>query len=266
MPEYTYDPAAGEAVETTRGASGLSTPDTSPTIEEVESRQVNQFASGMGRRARLDQALAAPTDEDIDSGNYDPRQAEVETMLNEAIAMASKADNPSQRAMWEAKAEKYASALVGNQLKDNTLKVVKDWDKENLSARQELENSSIDVAAALAFAGDSDMSDESIEAWNTQLQSKNKTEAKNAAVVLDAYRKNPDFFTTEDFISIPESLEHEIVDQYGEHVAHVIATTSQALANGIAKPSDVIRMYSQDLAVQKAVMNLMKQGKIVLPI
>ena len=41
--------------------------------------------------------------------------------------------------------------------------------RDGLSARQELENSSIDVAAALAHAGDSNMSDESIEAFNTQL-------------------------------------------------------------------------------------------------
>ena len=75
MPEFTYDPSAGEAVETTRGASGLSNQDESPTIEEVEARQVQQFASGMGRRAQLEKATAGFTDEDVDNGTFHPGQA-----------------------------------------------------------------------------------------------------------------------------------------------------------------------------------------------
>ena len=266
MPEYTFDPSAGEAVETTRGASGLSNQDESPTIEEVESRQVQQFSQGMSRRAQLEKATAGFTDEDVDSGSFDPIAAEVETMLNEAISKASKATTPAERANWNAKAEKYAAALVGNQQKNNSLKVVKDFDRDHLTARQELENSSIDVAAALQFAGDSDMSDESIEAFNTQLNSKNKVEAMNAAKLLDDYRKNPEYFKTEDYIPIPESVENEIVDEFGQEVAHILSTTSLALANGIAKPADVFKMYAGHPGVTKAVKTLLKRGTIVLPI
>ena len=266
MPEFTYDPSAGEAVETTRGASGLSNEDQSPTIEEVEARQVQQFTQGMSRRARIEQATAGFTDEDVDSGSFDPIAAEVETMLNEAISKASKATTPAERANWNAKAEKYALALVGNQKKNNSLDVKKDWDRDGLTARQELENSSIDVAAALAHAGDSDMSDASIEAFNAQLNSKDKIEAMNAAKLLDDYRQNPQYFITEGYTSIPESVENEIVNEFGEHVGHVLATTSQALANGIATPADVFKLHAGDPAVQKAVKTLLKRGTIVLPI
>ena len=266
MPEFTYDPAAGEAVETTRGASGLSNEDTSPTIEEVESRQVQQFSQGMNRRAQLEQALAAPTDEDIDSGSYHVGQADVEVKLQEAISKASKANNPAERATWNARAEQYAEALVKHQTGKNSLGVVKDFDRDGLSAREELENSSIDVAAALAHAGESDMSDDSIAAFNTQLQSKNKVEAMNAAKLLDDYRKNPEYFKTEDYLPIPESVENEIVNEFGEEVGHILSTTSLALANGIAKPADVFKMYAGHPGVTKAVKTLLKRGTIVLPI
>jgi hypothetical protein len=220
----------------------------------------------MSRRAQLEQATAGFTDEDVDSGSFDPQAAEVETMLNEAIAMASKATDPAQRALWNSKAEKYATALVGNQMKNNSLNVAKDFDRDGLSARQELENSSIDVVAALEHAGQSGMSDESIDAFNAQLQSKNKIEAMNAAKLLDDYRKNPEYFITEGYSSIPESVENEIVNEFGEHVGHVLATTSQALANGIATPADVFKLHAGDPAVQKAVKTLLKRGTIVLPI
>ncbi len=65
MPEFQYDPAAGEATEVVRGGGSPNQEPGTPTIEEVESRQVNQFSQGMNRRAQLEQALAAPTDEDI---------------------------------------------------------------------------------------------------------------------------------------------------------------------------------------------------------
>ena len=266
MPEFQYDPAAGEATEVVRGASQPSEEPGTPTIEEVESRQVRQFAQGMSRRADLAQAIAAPTDEDVDSGTYHSGQADVEVKLQEAISKASKADNPSERAMWNSRAEQFAEALVKHQTGKNSLQVVKDFDVEGLSARKELENQSIDVAAALTHASESDMSDESIDAFNAQLNSKNKVEAMNAAKLLDDYRKNPEYFKTEDYIPIPESVENDIVTEFGEEVAHILSTTSLALANGIAKPADVFKMYAGHPSVNKAVKTLLKRGTIVLPI
>ena len=266
MPEFQYDPSSGESTEVVRGASQPSEEPGTPTIEEVESRQVQQFARGMTQRAAREQALAAPTDEDIDSGNYHTGQPDVELKLQEAISMAAKASDPSQRAMWNSRAEQFAEALVSHQMGKNSLKVVKDFDREKLSAREQLEDASIDVAAALTHASDSDMSDESIAAFNTQLNSKNKIEAKNAASLLDDFRKNPEYFKTEDYLPIPESVENDIVDEFGQEVAHILSTTSLAIANGIAKPADVFKMYAGHPSVNKAVKTLLKRGTIVLPI
>jgi hypothetical protein len=180
------------------------------TPEIIEAKNVERTAQGLGQRARIELATTQLTDSDVDSGNYDPRQAAAESLLQEAISKASKATDPAQRAKWSAESERIAASLVNHQLVEKNTKTQER--REESSAFEELQNQSIDVKAALEFAGASDMSDESIEGWNKQLQSKNKVEAMNAGKLLDDFRSNPEYFITENYQPISGDLENSIVD------------------------------------------------------
>jgi hypothetical protein len=236
------------------------------TPESIEQHNVDRAAQGLSRRAHLAQATAGITDEDCDTGNFDSRQAGAEQLLQEAISKASRATSPAERARWSAESERIASSLVNHQLKEGNTETVQKVD--NGSVREQLQNAGYDIDRALNFAAESDMSDDAIAAWNEELNSKNSSTAKNAALLLDDFSKTPQYFTTtrEEFQVVTEDLEQEIVSSYGEEVAHAVMTGSLALANGLTTPQKLHALYSGNPTIAKAVQNLLMAGKLKFPI
>ena len=229
----------------------------------VQESRLNQMGAGLDRRARLQHDIQGISDEDLDSDHFDQNQAATESRLNEAIAKASRSDNPNDRAKWSAEAERLAAALVAHQQGQKI--EYKDEDAQ-ISARQELENKGYHVDSILDHAG-SVLDDDAVDEWNALVKSTDKALAKDSVVMLRALQNNPEHYVLdrEDFSPIPESLGHEISKEFGDHVAHVLETTSLAVANGMATPSELYQMYRNDSQVLTAFATLLNRGTIQFP-
>ena len=242
----------------------------SPQITEnldtqvVDEARHNRMGAGLERRAQLQHNLQGVADDDLDSGNFNPQQAEAENLLNEAIAKAAQANTPSDRAKWSAEAERLAGALVGYQ-QGQEIKV--DDPEKHITARQELENSGYNVDGVLEHAG-TVLDDGAIEEWDAMVKSTDKTLAKDSVVMLRALQNQPEHYVLdkEDFTPIPESLGHEISKEFGDDVAHVLETTSLAVANGLASLSELFQMYRNDSKVLTAFATLLNRGTIQFPL
>ena len=234
------------------------------TPESIEQHNVDRAAQGLSRRAHIAQATAGITDEDADEGNFLPQQAAAEQLLQEAISKASKATNPAERAKWSAESERLAAALVGGQLRERNTET-KQLPEES-STFEELKNESVDVEGVLAWAGEN-LSDESIEGFNKLTQSKDKQTAKDAVMLLGLAKTSPEHFVHIDsgeFVPLSHNQATDIAADFGNEVAKILHTTSHALAEGLAKPADVIAMYQHNAPVRKAVATLIKRNQIRL--
>ena len=234
------------------------------TPETIEAKNVERTAQGLSQRARIELATTQLTDSDVDSGNYDHRQAAAESLLQEAISKASKATNPADRAKWSAESERIAAGLVGHQLKERNTETQQI--PEESSAFEELKNESVDVEGVLAWAGQ-ELSDESLEGFNKLTQSKDKKTAKDAVMILGLAQTEPHKFVhmdSGDFTPISHNQATDIAAEFGDEVAKIIHTTSHAIQEGHAKPADVIAMYQRNIPVRKAVLTLLRRGDIKL--
>ena len=83
-----------------------------PTQQEIQDHHFDVVAQGLGQRHRNTHYTTQITDEDIDNGSVHPALAGNEFALQTAIANASKATNPAERAHWQAEAEKLAARSV----------------------------------------------------------------------------------------------------------------------------------------------------------
>ena len=266
MASYTYDPAAGEAVET----SSLNQTDNSPeTIsnspEELENQRFAQMAKGFADRDRAKEYQGGISDEDYDSGNFNANQADLELQLQEVQQKQSRATNPTEKARFAAEAERIATELVTGNTAQPKIKAKAKEDKT--SVKEELKNIGVDVDAALNNAAEV-LSDESADEFNKLLQSDDKNEQMVAAQMLHNIRSHPEQFNTniEDHQVLDQTLVNEIAKEFGQDVADDLHTLSVSVKQGVCSPAQALKMHSGNSKLAKAAKTLMKRGTIVLTV
>ena len=82
--------------------------------DELQQHHFDHVAQNLNTRRQNEYLTTQITDEDIDGGlgGIHPALAENEANLQHAIAQASRATNPTERARWQALAEQYAARSV----------------------------------------------------------------------------------------------------------------------------------------------------------
>ena len=103
--------------------------------------------------------------------------------------------------------------------------------------------------------------------WDALVKDPDKNIAKPSVTLLRQLHDRLDDFLMEKekFVPIPTELEAEIVSGFGEEVGHILATSSLVVANRIACPSDIWKMYQNHEGVPLAFITLMGRGSIRMP-
>ena len=230
------------------------------TPEQIQEHGLNQMAAGLGRRAQLQHDLTGITDEDLDSENFDPQQAKAESLLNEAIANASKATNPADRMRWSAEAEKLAAALVGHQHGKQIEALPEEGD-----TFEELNNAGEDVQGVLGYAGEA-FSDATIAELNPILTGKDKVLAKDTFAFIKYHERNPEWFVDPAQMGeFDQAQIQEIAEQYGDITAKTLEITALALKEGQITPTEMLRTLMKRPDIKRNVVSMLKSGQIVIP-
>ena len=132
--------------------------------EELQQHHFDEVAQNLNNRRRNEYYSTQITDEDIDAGlgSIHPALAENEYNLQKAIANASKATSPAERARWQTLAESYAARSVV--AKERTVDNYELTDDDKATTFERLTQQGHDVRSTLDWAAnESDLSDETID-------------------------------------------------------------------------------------------------------
>lgn len=229
-------------------------------IEAREASQINQMSQGLGRRACIEHETRGIADEDVDAGTFDTRNADGEALLNQLISQAANATDPIERAQYSRKAEEVAAKLVQRQQGKKV-----EFEEEESSAFEELQNSGNDVRAVLTQAAE-DFADETIDALNPLLKGEDKTLAKDTFTFVKQYQQKPEWFChPDDIVPLDQALVQEIADQHGPLVAQALEVTTLALQNKQITPTEMLQTLLKRPDVKRSVVTLLREGKIVIP-
>lgn len=230
------------------------------TEGELAGKSINQMASGLGRRAQIEHDLEGVSDEDIDSGAFNPKSAQGEDYLQQLISKAARANSPAERAKYNRLAEEVAQGLVTRQ----HVRKPDDLPEEG-STFEELSNAGHDVKGVLAQAAE-DFNDETIAALNPLLMGNDKTLAKDTFTVIREYQQHPEWFIHPDDIQAwDQSQIQEIASQYGDLTAKALEVTTLSLMNKQITPVQMLQTLLKNPTVKRNVVTMLRNGQIVIP-
>jgi hypothetical protein len=234
------------------------------TQDEQQQSHFDSVARGLSQRHYNEYVTGAITDQDIDEGGVHPVIAENEAALQNAIAQASRATNPAERAKWQAEAEKLATRSVVAQ--EQTVNKREVTDEDRMTTFERLSSQGHDVRGVLDFAADF-LDDKSIDEFNAVLNGKNKREASDAFGVLDQARRHPERFTTVDEIVPFNQIEiQEFADRFGADTARQIELTTLNLQQGSITPLEAIQNIRRQPEIARNIDVLMQEGRLTLPL
>ena len=268
--EVQWDSAAGQA-SIVRGGSGPEPIQAEPesglgTIDERTEFIFDNAGRGLADRARLAESTRGISDEDLDRGSFDASLADLELSLQEIQLKQHRAQSPVEQARWAAKAEKVAARLIaGNQQIPDKAK--ESEPKEELTVEQELKESGVDIEASLANAGEV-LSDDSMQAWNELLGSKERGDQIMAAKMMQNLRTDPSMFETDlsKYVAMDDALAAEIAASYGADIAKDLQLLSISIKEGVCTPAEAYRLHQRNDRMAAAVNQLMRAGKVIMPI
>jgi hypothetical protein len=237
--EFQYDPAAGEAVEVTRGGQKEINPD-APTQEEVSRYRLDQTAQGLADRGNHTETLGDAVE---------PESQQLEVRLQQVQQQLYRGGlNPLEEQQLIRQAEAIASQLAGGAGPVNN----KENTTEPEDFNQAYRNANPGVDQDLKFAAEV-MGEELAGEFNSLISSDDEL-TKTAA--LDTLHNLRESTGVDDF------THSEIASQYGLEMANDIKTLGDAVANGVISPSQAIATAAKDPALQQALFTLAQQGTI----
>ena len=252
MPEFQYDPSTGSSHQVSRSGTQSGEQPNTPTIEEVEQRQLNTSVKNLSSRARNDNG-AFP-------GETVNLQAEQQ--LLELQAELSRETNQIKIEQLLAQVETLAGQLVGE--------APEPIQKENAPTPQEAKdewfqdykNHNPEIEDALAYAGEVMGSDLAGDI-NDLIDSDDEEVRVNALRTVEQLHKNPEQFVARTESSgIGAQLTNEIAEEYGAELADQISVLSNGVARGVISSSQAIATASKSPQLMQTLMTLAAQGRI----
>ena len=236
--------------------------------DELQQHHFDEVAQNLNNRRRNEYFATQITDEDIDGqlGSIHPALAENEYNLQHAIAQASKATSPAERARWQTLAERYAARSVVS--KEKTVNNYQLTDDDKATTFERLSQQGHDVKGTLAWAGEESwLSDETIDEFNAVLNGKNSREARDAFGILDQARKHPErFIDVSEMQPFSQIDIQEFAERFGDETAKQIELTTIALMNGVVTPLKAIQNIRKNPEVARNIDVLVREGRLVLPL
>jgi hypothetical protein len=247
--EFQYDPAAGEAVEVTRGGQKVINPD-APTQEEVSRYRLDQTAQGLADRGNHTETLGDAVE---------PESQQLEVRLQQVQQQLYRGGlNPLEEQQLIRQAEAIASQLAGGAGPVNN----KENTTEPEDFNQAYRNANPGVDQDLKFAAEV-MGEELAGEFNSLISSDDELTKTAALDTLHNLRESPgSFISKEDSTGVDDFTHSEIASQYGLEMANDIKTLGDAVANGVISPSQAIATAAKDPALQQALFTLAQQGTI----
>jgi len=271
MPEYTFDPALGEAVETRGGnfnpgrnvyESAAAESQSMGTQEELQDVRMERTANNLRRRANEDYvANGQVADEDLDRGTYSPTIAAKQAQLEAVQAKAAKSNNPNEIAALQAEAWQLAEYIVKGRGQSA------DYDnvREDESAQEVDEEIRLMLGDSFDKAVDAIKrvkTDEEIEVINNEILANEDVMVRDAgAKALKTLAERPDAITNERQ-AITQSQYNDLQERYGSHTADMIHTVSHAVARGLVTPSQAFATVARDPRVLQALMQEAASGRM----
>lgn len=250
--EIQYDPSTGSANIVQRGSNNQPVDPELPTLEEINQRQLNTAAKGLGQRAaKAHQASAGDTE-----------KFDAETKLLEVQAAINREENALKRESLIAEAEKLAASLVGGT--PEPLKAPGEPSREEAKDQwfQEYRNTNPDIDEALEYAG-SVMGEELAPAFNELIESDDEEVRVGALRTVQHLRKDPNsFISAEDSTGISETTEAEIAQEYGTELAHAVSVLGNGVASGAISSQQAIATASKDPRLLNVLYQLASSGRI----
>ena len=255
MPSYTYDPAAGQAVETSSIDQSLSAADSaevdiSQSLQQTEDQSLKNAVENLTRR----------NDTTTDVGGSDDSAGEVELLnLQKQLSEAQNNGDFLQVESLSAKCEALATALVtGQQAAPDPIKEQK-WKQAKQDAEDEIKFDA-GIQDALDHAG-ANFSDDQIAEWNKALTKGSASDKQIVAETLVSYKNNPEYYTSE-HTPLDDDAAMAIVHSIGKERAADVITLSRAVSAGHATPTDALKLASKDPGLMKSLKELCAQGLI----
>lgn len=253
---YTFDPSVGEAIPT----SEISNNQTNATDStEVDFSQALQNREDASIRNTVE-ALSRRQDKSGDVGGSNNPEGEQELLgLQRELSQAEATGDFLKIEALSAKCEALAHALVtGQQAQPDPIKEAK-WNSAKQDAEDQIKQDDA-IQAALDYAAEN-LNDDQIDEWNNVLTKGSATDRQLAAEALTSYKNNPEYFT-DTHQELDESSAMAIVDFLGKEQATEIITLSAAVACGVAKPSDALKVAAKSPALMKNLKACAAQGLI----
>lgn len=261
--EFTFDGATGQAVQTRGGVpmeqhfDNALSEERGFSLDEIERHQLDSTASNLARRAQQDHYQRGITDQDLDEGSFNYRQAELEGLLQQVQAKLYASTSPVEQARLAREAEAIATELVQGRAQESP----EDFnDEESIEAAIKSELGP-EVEEILNFAAEN-LSTESSEGINEILESGDDAEKKTAFNTLQKLKEHPEAFHTDrsEWVGLYQEQVDRLSEVVGPEVANDIHTLSHAIAQGVTSPAEVMRLASKDPALLRGLMEGTRQG------
>lgn len=239
MPEYTFDPAAGEAVETRGGQPTNTRPGSESafveekgfgTHREYEEAQYDRTAAGLAQRAERERLQRGLTDQDVDEGTYSYERAQLEETLQVIQQKLHRSTSPVEQAKLAFEAEAVAAKLIGVRQDEAPTSDQLSEDDFADAIRAELGDDVNEILANAAEVLDSGTAEE----FNQVLSSDDKQAQKLAFNTLKAVKSNPEAFHTsrEGRVGMNNEQLSRLTESVGAEVANDLHTISHMMAAG----------------------------------
>ena len=252
MPEFQYDPSTGSAHAVSRSGTQAGEQPNTPTIEEVEQRQLSTAVRGLSSRARNDH------------GGYvgDTTDLVAEQMLVELQAQLSQETNPLKIEQMQAECEALAAGLIGatpaplEQQDAPTPQEAKDeW-------FQDYKNHNPEIEDALQYASEV-MGNDLAGDINDLIDSDDEEVRVNALRTVEQLHKNPEqFVSRQESAGISGQLVNEIAEEYGAELANQVSVLGNGVARGVISSSEAIATAAKSPQLMQTLMTLAAQGRI----
>ena len=251
MPEYQFDPSAGQVVQIDPRASQGDVDPTLPTLEEKEGAIHQTMARGLASRARNDHGATA--------GEY--QNLASEEALLELQGQISRETNPIKLEQMQAQAEALAAGLVGASPNEpvqegpTTAELKAEW-------HENYRNQNPGVDEALAYAGEV-MGENMAEAFNDLIDSDDEEVRVASIKTVQMLHQNPDqFVDAKESAGLTMEQCNEFASEYGQETATQLHTIANAVASGAVTSSQALQTVAKRPALLRAITELAASGRI----
>ena len=250
MPEFMFDPAAGEAVEVSRGGQQELQPE-GPTPAELTRYRLSESAQGLASRQNNKHALGEATD---------LSEQELEISLQQLQQKLYRGGlNPLEEQQCIQQAEYLAAELAGGTAPKSAEPTP---NEEPEDFNQAYKNANPGVDQDLAFAAEV-MGTELATEFNSLISSDDELTRVAALDTLHNLRESPQsFISKEHSTGVDEFTRSSIAEQVGEELAKDIQTLGNAVAQGVISPSQAIATAAKDPSLQQALISCARAGLI----